>query len=99
MPSSLFGSQQRIPQGMTANKGAGGLNPQILQQIKQSMNKLRGAANPQQALMQAAQQSPQLNAVMQMCQGKNPQEVFAEQCRQHGMNPDEAMRQIQQMLS
>lgn len=76
-----------------------GINPQMLQQVKQAMNALRSVANPQQAIMQAAQQSPQLNAVIQMCQGRNPQDVFSEQCKAHGVNPDDAIKQIQQMLS
>lgn len=70
-----------------AAQAMGGVNPQMLQQVKQAMNALRGLKNPQ------------LNAVMQMIGNRNPQEVFAEQCKQHGMDPDEAMRQIQQMLS
>lgn len=74
-------------------------NLQAIQQVKQVMNSLKGMSNPQQILAQAAQQNPQLGAVMQMCQGRNPQDVFSEQCKQHGVNPDDAMRQIRQMLS
>lgn len=77
----------------------GGINPQMLQQVKQAMNALRSVANPQQAIMMAAQNNSQLGAVMQMCQGRNPQEVFEEQCKQHGIDPKNAMQQIQKMLS
>lgn len=80
-------------------KNAGGINLQAVQQIKQVMSTLRSVSNPQQVLAQAAQQNPQLGAVMQMCQGRNPQEVFMEQCKANGVNPDDAIKQIQQMLS
>lgn len=82
-----------------ASPAMGGISPQMVQQVKQAMNALRSVANPQQAIMQAAQQSPQLNAVMQMVGNRNPQEVFIEQCKQHGVNPDDAMQQIKQILA
>lgn len=100
--SSLFGSPARAPQQMTASRAAVGINPQAIQQVKQAMGVLRGLSNPkqmQQALAQAAQQSPMLSSTLQMCQGRPPQEVFAEQCRQHGVNPDEAAKTIFGMLS
>lgn len=80
----------------------GGISPQIIQaaqSAKRMMGMLRTVKNPQAAIMQVAQQNPQLNAVMQMCNGRNPQEVFLDQCKQHGVDPDIAMKQIQQMLS
>lgn len=84
---------------MMGGATTGGINSQMIQQVKQAMNALRGVSNPQQVLEQAAQQNPQLGAIMQMCQGRNPQEVFSDQCKQYGVNPDEAMRQIRQILS
>lgn len=79
----------------------GGVNSQIMQaaqSAKRMIGMLNAAKNPQAAIMQAAQQNPQLNAVMQMCNGRNPQEVFSEQCKQHGIDPNAAMQQIQQMM-
>lgn len=99
MSSSLFPSQNGMPSAGPLRTNPGGLNMQDIQQIKQTMNALRGLKNPQQAIMQAAQKNPQLNAVLQMCQGRNPQEVFAEECKKYGVNSDAAMRQIQQILS
>lgn len=54
-----------LMQGMT-----GGVNPQAIQQVKRMMNMFRAASNPQQMLMQAAQQNPAIGTVMQMCSGK-----------------------------
>lgn len=89
-----------LMQGMAP--AGGGLNPQVTQaaqSAKRMMGMLRAAKNPQAAIMQAAQQNPQLGAIMQMCQGRNPQDVFAEECRKRGVNPDAAMQQIQQLFS
>lgn len=54
---------------------------QAAQSAKRMMGMLQSVKNPQQALMAAAQQNPQLSAVMQMCQGKDPQQVFYDECR------------------
>lgn len=72
----------------------GQINLQAIQQIKQMMTMMNAAANPQQALMQAAQQNPALNAVMQMCSGKNPKDVFYAMCQQSGVNPDDVLNQL-----
>lgn len=76
----------------------GGINPQAIQRIKQMMGAFKAVQNPQAALMQMAQQNPQVAAVMQMCQGKNPQDVFNQQCKTHGLDPDQAMQQIKGMI-
>lgn len=78
-----------LMQGMT-----GGVNPQAIQQVKRMMNMFRAAGNPQQMLMQAAQQNPAIGTVMQMCNGKNPKDVFYEQCQKMGVNPDDIINQL-----
>lgn len=71
---------------------AGGVNMQAVQQIKQAMNMFKAMQNPQQALMQAARQNPALNSVMQMCNGKNPQEVFYSECQKSGVDPESVLK-------
>ncbi len=73
---------------------ANGINPQAIQQVKRMMNMFRAASNPQQMLMQAAQQNPAIGTVMQMCNGKNPKDVFYEQCKKMGVNPDDIINQL-----
>lgn len=80
-----------LMQGMGMN---GGVNQQALQQVKRMMNMFRAASNPQQMLMQAAQQNPAIGTVMQMCNGKNPKDVFYEQCKKMGVNPDDIINQL-----
>lgn len=72
----------------------GGVNPQAIQQVKRIMNMFRAASNPQQMLMQAAQQNPAISTAMQMCNGKNPKDVFYEQCQKIGVNPDDIINQL-----
>lgn len=72
----------------------GGVNQQAIQQVKRMMNMFRAASNPQQMLMQAAQQNPTIGTVMQMCNGKNPKDVFYEQCQKMGVNPDDIINQL-----
>ena len=78
---------------------ASGINPQAAQQIRQMASALRSVSNPQAALAQMAQQNPNVAAIMQMCRNKNPQAIFVEQCRQHGIDPNDAMQQIQSLIN
>lgn len=75
--------------GMTS-----GVNQQALQQVKRIMTMFRASSNPQQMLMQAAQHNPAIGTVMQMCNGKNPKDVFYEQCKKMGVNPDDIINQL-----
>lgn len=80
-----------------ANPTMGAMNGNLVkaaQSAKRMMGMLQSVKNPQQALMAAAQQNPQLNAVMQMCQGKDPQQVFYEQCKKNGVNPEDILKQL-----
>lgn len=101
MASSLFQTNARAQIPPMANSAASGFSQQLqaaAQSAKNMMGMLRAAKNPQAAIMQAAQQNPQLGGVMQMCQGRDPQEVFSDECRKHGLDPNQAMQQIQAML-
>ena len=61
------------------------------------MNMFRGSNNPQQLLMNLANQNPQMKQVMTMVQnsGKSPKDLFYELARQKGVNPDEILKQLQ----
>lgn len=99
MASSLFGGARTAAPAMGSNTV--GANPQMLQaaqSVKRMMGALRAAKNPQAAIMQVAQQNPMLGGVMQMVGGKNPQDVFTQECQKHGLDPNQAMQQIKSML-
>lgn len=71
-----------------------GINPQALQSIKQMMSAFKNMSNPQQALMQMAQQNPQINSVMQMLNGRNPKDMFMEECQKRGIDPNTIINQL-----
>lgn len=74
--------------GMGGGTPMGGMNMGAVKQARQIMNTFMAMKNPQQALMAAAQQDPQLGAVMQMVGGRNPKDVFYEQCKKQGIDPN-----------
>lgn len=55
---------------------------------------LEAAKDPNAAINALAQQNPQVRQVMQLCSGKNPRDVFIQECRNRGINPDELMNQL-----
>ena len=56
--------------------GAGGSNPMAaMMQAMQVANQIRQTGNPQAALNVMAQQNPNIKKAMDMCQGKNPEQV------------------------
>lgn len=55
---------------------------------------LQSAKNPDLLMSSLAQQNPQVNAIMQMCRGKNPRDIFISECKNRGLNPDEVMRSL-----
>ena len=62
-----------------------GLPPQLMQGIQQVKQIMR---------MGDLRQNPQIQQVMQMCQGQNPQVVFETMCRQMGVNPNDVLNAI-----
>lgn len=67
---------------------------QAAQSAKRMMGMLRATKNPQQALMMAAQQNPQLSAVMQMVGNGNPKDIFYQKCKEMGVNPEDILSQL-----
>lgn len=71
--------------------------PNNIQQIKQMMNAFRGAKNPQQMIMNMANQNPQVRQVMNMVQnsGKSPKDLFYEMAKQKGVDPNQIINMLQ----
>lgn len=75
------------------NSSGGGLPPQLMQsiqQVKGIMGMARG--NP----MAMLQNNPQLQQVLQMCKGQNPQAVLENMCKQQGINPQDLINALKQ---
>lgn len=76
-------------------------NPQMqsnsssaMENFQRLASMLRSAKNPDLLISSLAQQNPQANAVMQMCRGKNPKDVFIAECKNRGLNPDEVISSL-----
>lgn len=79
--------------GMMGN--ACGNNPMsAISQAMQVVNQIKQFGNPHAAMDILAQQNPNIKKAMDMCQGKNPQQVFEQMCRQNGMNLGQIAKMI-----
>lgn len=68
--------------------GTGGNNPMAaMAQAMNIINQIKQNGNPQAAINAIAQQNPNVKKAMDMCQGKNSQQVFEQMCRQNGIDP------------
>jgi hypothetical protein len=54
------------------------------------MNMMKGSKNPQQFLMNMAQNNPKMKQVMQVLQNgdKNPKELFYQMAQEQGVDPN-----------
>lgn len=55
----------------------------------QMIGMLKNAGNPAAMLQSMAQSNPDIKKAIDMCRGKNPQQVFMEQCQAQGINPQQ----------
>lgn len=62
--------------------------------IQKMMGMMQNAQNPGAMLQSMAQSNPNIKKAMEMCQGRNPQEVFMEMCQKNGMNPNEIINKL-----
>lgn len=52
---------------------------------------LKKTGDPAAMIQNMAQSDPAIKKAMDMCQGKNPQQVFMEQCQAQGINPQQIL--------
>ena len=60
------------------------LPPELLKNIQQIKQ-----------LMGTTTQNPMLNQVLELCKGKNPQDVFMALCKQRGIDPEAILKELQ----
>lgn len=63
-----------------------------IRQAKSLMSIARG--NPQQILGQMAKSNPAIGQVMQLCAGKNPEEVARQMCEKAGIKYEDLISQL-----
>ena len=71
---AMMGGGRNNPMAMICNAMA------LINQVSQS-------GNPQAMMQQMAAQTPNVKKAMDMCQGKSPEQVFMDMCRQNGIDP------------
>lgn len=75
--------------------GGSGNNPMAaMMQAMNVVNQIRQTGNPQAAINAMAQQNPNIKKAMDMCKGKNPEQVFNQMCQQNGMDPGQFARMM-----
>ena len=62
--------------------------------IQKMMGMMQNAQNPGAMLQNMAHSNPNIKKAMDMCQGRNPKDVFMEMCQQNDMNPNDIINKI-----
>lgn len=60
-----------------------------MQQAMTLVNQIKRTGNPEALINQMAQSNPNIKKAMDICKGRNPQEVFENGCKQVGINPNQ----------
>lgn len=70
--------------------------PNPLANIKNMMNLIRSAGNPQQMLQSVAQSNPQVQQVLSMVQSSrmSPKDLFYQMAQQKGVDPDQILNML-----
>lgn len=66
-----------------------GGNTSTQNSMTQMIGMLKNAGNLAAMIQNMAQSDPAIKKAMDMCRGKNPQQVFMEQCQAQGVNPQQ----------
>lgn len=74
---------------MIGNMGGGNNPMSAMMQAMGVINQIKKSGNPQAVLNQIAQSNQNIKQAMDMCRGKNPQQVFEQMCKQNGMDPEQ----------
>lgn len=68
------------------------INNQMISNIKNYMGAIKMAQNPSQAIEELSRQNPRVKQMMDMCKGRNPKDVFIEQCESMGYDPKDIIQ-------
>lgn len=73
------------------------MNPQAIQQIKNLMNRVKMAQNPQLFLNQMLSGNPQLQQAINLIRqsGGDPKTAFMNMAQQMGVNPQDVLNELQ----
>lgn len=74
-----------------------GVNQQMLSGLQNMVNTINGSNNKEAAMQALAGVNPQMAEIMQLCNGRDPKEVFIEGCQQRGIDPQYALTIMSQI--
>lgn len=78
-----------------------GLNTNIAQaldMVKPLINIARTSKNPQQTINELSAKNPQINSIIKMLNGKNPDEVLYSVLKSNGIDPKEIYNYLKQSV-
>ena len=64
------------------------LPAQAVEQVRGMIQNLKTLQNPMEAILRVAGQNPMLNMVMGMISGRDPEQVYYEECQKTGVDPN-----------
>lgn len=70
------------------------LNPQAVNTVKGMLQNLRSVQNPEAVINTLANKNPLLGNVMRMIGGRDPKQVFFEECQRQGIDPNEIINML-----
>lgn len=73
------------------------VNQAMLGSLANMVKMLEGSGNGNKALQMLAGTNPQVKSIMDMCSGKNPRDVFIQECQNRGVNPQYALNVLAQI--
>lgn len=72
------------------------LQPQNLGKIRQIINLMRSAGNPEAMLQSMVSQNPQMKEVINLIGNRDPKQVFYSLCKQRNIDPDSIFDLLEQ---
>lgn len=69
-------------------------NMQAIRQAAQSAKRMMGMLQAVKDPMSVIRQVPALNAAYEMCNGRSFQEVYMEECKKNGVDPDIILNEL-----
>lgn len=70
------------------------LDPQAVNAVRGMISNLKGVQNPDAVIGMLANKNPLLGNVMRMLNGRDPKQVFYEECKRQGIDPGEILNML-----
>lgn len=75
--------------GMLGGTGGNGSTMARMAQVIKAISSIKKSGNPEEAMKKLSMSDPRIKQAMNMCRGRNPQQIFEQACKQNGMDPNQ----------